>query len=413
MSGQEFGGSHAPEVSRTYEVGFSTFTLQFGDILSSDAEVIVSSDDYLLSRGGGVSARIGSAAGHSLAVDVSKTIPLHLGDVVATTAGALSARYVFHAVTLGPARPADEHFLDGPDGQLELVRSLVTKCVRLARSLGVTSVALPALGTGVAGLSRPSVAAGMAEALYAELRDDPVPMSIELFLVSKSRESDLDYVVFFEEFSSLLRAPVRQTGRLPSPRPPMSETAHKVLERERKIVEATNGTPGDAEPDTSIAELQQQVLELSRGGALRLFISYSHEDRVDALRFLKHLQALAHGGHIVWSDHMIPPGTKWEHEIRDALESADIAIFLITASFLSSDYCVGKEWRRAKELSDEGRLVMVPVIIAPCFFKPLVGDIQVLPPGATPVKEHPNEDAAYLAIMKRLNDLVESRYPRR
>ncbi len=44
--------------SRSYRVGRSRITLQFGDITTSQAEVIVSSDDFLLSMGGGVSASI-------------------------------------------------------------------------------------------------------------------------------------------------------------------------------------------------------------------------------------------------------------------------------------------------------------------------------------------------------------------
>src|SRR5207302_1528392 len=52
--------------ARIYEVGASTITLRFGDIVSSQAEVLVSSDGSRLSFGGGVSAAILRAAGPQL-----------------------------------------------------------------------------------------------------------------------------------------------------------------------------------------------------------------------------------------------------------------------------------------------------------------------------------------------------------
>jgi len=53
-AGRKFGEAAIGEMnmeSRTYDVGRSKITLLFGDITSSQAEVLVSSDDYLLSMG--------------------------------------------------------------------------------------------------------------------------------------------------------------------------------------------------------------------------------------------------------------------------------------------------------------------------------------------------------------------------
>lgn len=86
---------------RTYRFGQSSLTLEFGDITSSDAEILVSSDDYMLTMGGGVSAAIRRAGGEAIILDASKKIPAELGDVVVTTAGALPAKHVFHAITIG------------------------------------------------------------------------------------------------------------------------------------------------------------------------------------------------------------------------------------------------------------------------------------------------------------------------
>jgi hypothetical protein len=57
------------------------------------------------------------------------------------------------------------------------------------------------------------------------------------------------------------------------------------------------------------------------------------------------------------SDKMIIPGDKWRKEIQSAIESAKIAILLISADFLASDFITRKrgsrtaEGRRANRLS--------------------------------------------------------------
>jgi O-acetyl-ADP-ribose deacetylase (regulator of RNase III) len=79
---------------KTYLVGKSNLTLEFGDITTSKADVLVSSDDAYLSMGGGVSAAILRAAGQQIITDTSKMVPAKLGDVVLSTAVALTAKYI-------------------------------------------------------------------------------------------------------------------------------------------------------------------------------------------------------------------------------------------------------------------------------------------------------------------------------
>ena len=86
---------------RTYQFGKSFLILEFGDITTSKAQVLVSSDDYYLSMGGGVSRSLLKAGGNAIALDAAKKVPASLGDVVVTTAGILPAQYIFHAVTIG------------------------------------------------------------------------------------------------------------------------------------------------------------------------------------------------------------------------------------------------------------------------------------------------------------------------
>ena len=87
---------------RTYRIGESEFVLEFGDLTTSTASVLVSSDDYMLTMGGGVSSAIRRAGGEMILLDAAKKIPAKVGDIVVTSAGALFAKHIFHAITLGP-----------------------------------------------------------------------------------------------------------------------------------------------------------------------------------------------------------------------------------------------------------------------------------------------------------------------
>lgn len=71
--------------SRQYTFSNSMLTVKFGNILDTQAEVIVSSDDCYVTMGGGVSRAILRAGGDVIIRDAQKMVPISLGDVLATT----------------------------------------------------------------------------------------------------------------------------------------------------------------------------------------------------------------------------------------------------------------------------------------------------------------------------------------
>jgi O-acetyl-ADP-ribose deacetylase (regulator of RNase III) len=183
---------------RSYRFGKSVLTLRFGDIVSAEADVVVSSDDCYISMGGGVSASILRAGGEVIALDASKKVPAALGDIVVTTAGALAAQYVFHAITIGPnpkrLSPAT------------IVERTTRRCMQLLEGLQLSSIAFPAIGAGVAGFSYEEVASKMAEVIAANLSDRRAPTAAIIYLFDQfGGMSDMDFIRFFEEFAT--RAP--------------------------------------------------------------------------------------------------------------------------------------------------------------------------------------------------------------
>jgi O-acetyl-ADP-ribose deacetylase (regulator of RNase III) len=181
--------------SRTYEVGRSSITLRFGDITESKAEVLVSSDDTMLSMGGGVSAALRRAGGSRVAADASKLVPAQVGDVLVSSAGDLPAKYILHAVTLG--------FRPGEPPPAAVVRQASQRAMYLLRALGCRSIAFPSIGTGVAGFPRETVAAEMATALVGAVIEADTAYRVELFLMDRFRAmGEDDFFVFFEQFAA-------------------------------------------------------------------------------------------------------------------------------------------------------------------------------------------------------------------
>ena len=96
---------------------------------------------------------------------------------------------------------------------------------------------------------------------------------------------------------------------------------------------------------------------------LRIFLSYSHEDRQKQYIFRKNLIALENDGFITfWDDPNIAPGMEWRGEIERELESMDVFIGLLTTNFRTSKFIQRVEFLRATERPElQGRLWLLQV----------------------------------------------------
>lgn len=178
-------------VKREFSIGDLRLTILFGDIAQSEDQVIVSSDDYDLSATGGVSKAIRSAGGEAITNDTNKLIPLTLGEVLPTTAGNLPARYIFHAVTIGPD-PTDKYV---GSRKKPLTKGLADKCMQLMKVLGQRSIAFPALGTGYAKfpLKLSEVTSEMIKTITEHIGDKNLAVTIYIY------NDEIDRTVFFDE----------------------------------------------------------------------------------------------------------------------------------------------------------------------------------------------------------------------
>lgn len=102
----------------------------------------------------------------------------------------------------------------------------------------------------------------------------------------------------------------------------------------------------------------------------KVFISYSHKDEDWKDQLKTHLAVLEYQGMLtVWDDRQIAAGDDWYPEIEKAIESAQIAILLISAHFLSSKFILGEEVPPLLERRRKEGLRVIPLILKPCSWK--------------------------------------------
>lgn len=101
-----------------------------------------------------------------------------------------------------------------------------------------------------------------------------------------------------------------------------------------------------------------------------VFISYSHKDRRYLDRLQIHLRPYEREGLVDrWDDTRLQSGANWREEIANAIEHARLAILLVSADFLASDFIATNELPPLLESAQARGTKILPVIVGPSSFK--------------------------------------------
>ena len=96
-----------------------------------------------------------------------------------------------------------------------------------------------------------------------------------------------------------------------------------------------------------------------------VFIRYSHKDERWKDRLVTHLDVLQRQGYLsVWQDRLIDAGDPWGPEIQKAMDQASLAVLLVSAHFLTSDFILKREVPYLLKQQKRG-LRIFPVIVDP------------------------------------------------
>lgn len=114
-----------------------------GNLLDLDVDAIVNAANSSLMGGGGVDGAIHRAAGPELKEACRPLAPCPPGDVRVTDGFGLAPRLIFH--TVGPI------WQGGGGGEADTLAACYRSCIAEARARSLSSLAFPAISTGIYG----------------------------------------------------------------------------------------------------------------------------------------------------------------------------------------------------------------------------------------------------------------------
>jgi O-acetyl-ADP-ribose deacetylase len=143
-----------------------------GDLVDQDVDAIVNAANNDLVLGGGVAGAIRTRGGSAIQAECTAHGPVKVGEAAITGAGELPARFVIHAASmaLGGRTTADS------------LQSSMDHAFRIAREQGVGTIAVPAVGTGIAGFPMDECARVMAGCVSRAFADGWSPDEVRFVL---------------------------------------------------------------------------------------------------------------------------------------------------------------------------------------------------------------------------------------
>jgi len=183
--------------TRLKTISFSsgqTFSLLQGDLTQEEVGAIVNPANEDLMHGGGVAALIARRGGNTINTEsrvwIKEYGPVSHSEPAHTSGGNLPCRYVIHAV--GPVwKSGDE------DNKLA---AAVSGSLRRAEELELTSIAFPAISTGIFGFPKDRAAKVIYQAVHDHFSQNPDSGLNDVRMVVYGQPTTDIFLAIWEEF---------------------------------------------------------------------------------------------------------------------------------------------------------------------------------------------------------------------
>jgi O-acetyl-ADP-ribose deacetylase (regulator of RNase III) len=157
------------------KVGSVLVKTYIGDITELAVDAIANAANSDLWMGSGVAGAIKSKGGQQIEDEALSMGPIRPGQAVMTTAGELPSKYVLHCAGMPP----------GGRATYWKVLSSVQEALNIASDHNLRSIAFPAIGAGVGGLSEEQSAKAIVEGISHYTRDSGSVEEITLVGLNK------------------------------------------------------------------------------------------------------------------------------------------------------------------------------------------------------------------------------------
>lgn len=142
------------------KIGAATVEVAKGDISLMEMDAVVNAANTTLAMGTGVAGALKKRGGVVIEEEAVLQGPVEVGEAVLTTAGNLKATHIIHAAVMGTDLKTDP----------AIIGKATQAVLALAVKHKLSSLAFPALGTGVGHVPAPLSAEAMLEAVTAHLK---------------------------------------------------------------------------------------------------------------------------------------------------------------------------------------------------------------------------------------------------
>jgi O-acetyl-ADP-ribose deacetylase (regulator of RNase III) len=161
-----------------------------GDLVEQDVDAIVNAANNDLVLGAGVAGAIRRRGGPTIQQECDAHGSIRVGEAAITGGGDLPAHHVIHAASMGLGGITTSHAL----------RSSMDAVFRLAREKGVRTIAIPAVGTGIARFPMGECAIIMAGALRDALLGGWTPEEVRFVLFDEAAKTAFEgpFLAFFK-----------------------------------------------------------------------------------------------------------------------------------------------------------------------------------------------------------------------
>jgi hypothetical protein len=152
---------------------------------------------------------------------------------------------------------------------------------------------------------------------------------------------------------------------------------------------------------------RQGGIDVTSPSGNQVFICYSRQDAEWLDRLLEHLSPLARAQIAEpWSDRNIGYG-RWFEKLVKAIESARVAVLLVSSAFLASDFINKEEVPRLLAQEQQKGMVILPVIVTPSWFENIdsLSQFQSVNPPNQPLNNMSEYDQDLLFV--KVAELIE------
>ncbi len=113
----------------------------------------------------------------------------------------------------------------------------------------------------------------------------------------------------------------------------------------------------------------------------------------------------------LWADTKITAGVIWKDKIQEALDVARVALVLVSADFLASDFVIKHKLPRLLSNASSSGTIVIPIVLSPCLFrKSKLGIFQSVNSPDSPLSslDYNEQEQLLLHVAEVVSDYLEN-----